>query len=181
MKRLIGLIGVAVLVLSAVVTLATPSSAGRSSCSVTWGSLKKSAPADFTGHVTDLRTGRHRCFDRLVIDLDGDAPGYHVRYVKRLRQDGSGHRVPVDGGAIIRIIAIAPAHDDDGRATIDPRAVDRTDVRGYRTFRDVAWAGSFEGQTTIGLGVRARLPFRVFTVDGPGSGSRLVIDVAHRW
>ena len=31
-------------------------------------------------------------------------------------------------------------------------------VAGYRTFRQVAWAGSFEGQTTVGLGVRARLP-----------------------
>jgi hypothetical protein len=29
--------------------------------------------------------------------------------------------------------------------------------------------------------VRARLPFRVFSLAGPGAGSRLVIDVAHRW
>jgi hypothetical protein len=35
--------------------------------------------------------------------------------------------------------------------------------------------------TKIGLGVRARLPFRVFALAGPGGGSRLVIDVAHRW
>jgi hypothetical protein len=49
-------------------------------------------------------------------------------------------------------------------------------VSGYRTFRQVAWAGSFEGQTNIGLGVRARLPFRVFTMPG-----RLVVDVAHLW
>jgi hypothetical protein len=33
----------------------------------------------------------------------------------------------------------------------------------------------------VGLGVRARLPFRVFKLDGPGEGSRLVIDVAHQW
>jgi hypothetical protein len=45
----------------------------------------------------------------------------------------------------------------------------------------VAWAGSFEGYTRIGLGVRGRLPFRVFTLDGPGAGSRIVIDVAHFW
>jgi hypothetical protein len=54
-------------------------------------------------------------------------------------------------------------------------------VTGYSTFRQVAYAGSFEGQTTIGLGVRARLPFRVFILEGPGTGSRLVIDVAHYW
>lgn len=47
---------------------------------------------------------------------------------------------------------------------------------GHSTFRQVAWTGSLEGYTTIGLGVRARLPFRVFRLD-----NHLVIDVAHRW
>ena len=55
------------------------------------------------------------------------------------------------------------------------------DTTHFRTFRHVAWAGSFEGMTTIGLGVTARLPFRAFVLPGPGDGSRLVIDVAHRW
>jgi hypothetical protein len=45
----------------------------------------------------------------------------------------------------------------------------------------VAFVSDFEGQTTFGLGVRARLPFRVLRLAGPGSGQRLVIDVAHRW
>jgi hypothetical protein len=49
-------------------------------------------------------------------------------------------------------------------------------LAGYQTFREAKFAGSFEGQTSVGLGVRARLPFRVFTLD-----SRLVVDVAHRW
>lgn len=54
-------------------------------------------------------------------------------------------------------------------------------VSGYRTFRQVAGAGSFEGQTTIGVGVRARLPFRVRTGAETGGGTRLVVDVAHTW
>jgi hypothetical protein len=54
-------------------------------------------------------------------------------------------------------------------------------VTGYQTFRQVAWAGSFEGYSSLGLGVRARLPFRVQTLPGPGAGSRLVLDVAHFW
>jgi hypothetical protein len=29
--------------------------------------------------------------------------------------------------------------------------------------------------------VRARLPFRVMVVPGPGRGSRVVVDVAHHW
>ncbi len=181
MKRLVALVGVAALVLSTVVTLATPSTANHRGCHVTWGSLVKVAPHTRTGDVTDVRAGRHRCFDRMVVDVDGRAPGYHVRYVRRLRQDGSGDRVQVSGGAILRVIVVAPAHDNRGRPTIDGRDVDALAVSGFRTFRDVAWAGSFEGQTTVGIGVRARLPFRVFTLSGPGGGSRLVIDVAHRW
>ncbi|WRL64756.1 hypothetical protein U6N30_03010 [Blastococcus brunescens] len=54
----------------------------------------------------------------------------------------------------------------------------------YETFRQVAWAGSFEGQSSLGIGTRARLPFRVFTLVGdPGSDQavRLVVDVGHLW
>ena len=54
-------------------------------------------------------------------------------------------------------------------------------MSGYSTFRQVTFAGSFEGQTTIGLGVRARLPMRVKRIAGPGTAQRLVIDVAHHW
>lgn len=158
---------------------AVPASA--TTCSTEWGSLPETATASTTGHLTAVRTGRHACFDRLVIDHDGDPAGYRVEYVDRLTADGSGNSIAIEGGAILRIVTTAPGYDADGRATIDPGGVDATDVGGYQTFRDVGWAGSFEGQTTIGLGVRARLPFRVFSLDGPGDGSRLVIDVAHRW
>ena len=89
--------------------------------------------------------------------------------------------MPVAGGAILNIVVYAPAYDNEGKATVDPATVSSTGVAGYRTFRDVEWAGSFEGQTTVGLGLRARLPFRVFSLDGPGDGSRLIVDVAHRW
>ena len=40
--------------------------------------------------VTNVRTGQHYCFDRLVIDLKGKAGGYNVRYVSKVVQDGSG-------------------------------------------------------------------------------------------
>jgi hypothetical protein len=58
------------------------------------------------------------------------------------------------------------------------------DTGGFETIRQVAWAGSFEGQTGMGIGTRARLPFRVFTLAGyPGDDRavRLVIDIGHRW
>ena len=56
-----------------------------------------------------------------------------------------------------------------------------TDVQGYQTFRQVALLGETADTTTIGLGVRARLPFRVFLLGSRNEDFQLVVDVAHRW
>ncbi|MGP9707527.1 AMIN-like domain-containing (lipo)protein [Brachybacterium sp. AOP24-D1-21] len=151
-------------------------------CGLTWGSLPESATGMSSAQIKNLRSGRHSCFDRLVVDLQGDVSGYTVQYVSRVSQLGSGFTVPLSGAADLEILINAPAHDGDYRATFSPRhRTQAVNVDGYRTFRQVAFSGSFEGQTLIGLGVRARLPMRTFVLDGPGDGSRLVIDVAHRW
>jgi hypothetical protein len=81
-----------------------------------------------------VRTGRHACFDRLVVDVDGDLSGYRVEYVTSPTADGSGKDVPVKGGAILKIVADVPAYDDAGAATIDPARVNATNVDRYRTF-----------------------------------------------
>ena len=155
--------------------------ASAASCRIAWGSLRKAAGTYTPGPVMTVRAGQHACFDRFVVNLAGKATGYRAGYVSELRQDGSGQLVPLRGGAKLRLIVKAPAYDGAGNPTLPATKAELVDVSGFRTFRQVAGAGSFEGQTTIGLGVRARLPFRVFVLDGPGSGSRLVVDVAHRW
>jgi len=101
--------------------------------------------------------------------------------VPEVYADPSGELVPLRGGAKLEVVVYAPAYDEYATTyqPADPREL--VNVTGFTTFRQIAWAGSFEGQSNIGLGVRARLPFRVFTVDGPGTGSRLVVDVAHQW
>lgn len=156
-------------------------------CGINWGSLpKRVSPNGYAGislsTVRGVRSGRHACYDRLVIDLNRGTAGVAVRYVPRVVMDGSGQAIPVRGGAVLQIVVENPAYDQSGHPSYVP--ADRRElvaVQGYRTFRQVAWAGSFEGRTTIALGVRARLPMRVLVLDGPGSGSRVVIDVAHRW
>ncbi len=151
-------------------------------CDVRWGSLPRQAPAGATAPLLDVRAGRHACYDRLVLDLAGPVAGYTVRYVDQVAEDGSGRPVPLRGGARLLVVVAAPAYDAGYRPTYQPTHRSAlVDVTGWRTFRQVAWAGSFEGQTTLGLGVRARMPFRVFTLPGPGDRSRLVVDVAHRW
>jgi len=157
-------------------------------CGITWGSLAKAHSAGDAEMVNDVRSGRHACFDRLVIDVGGEDvsfDSYDVRYVPLVHEDGSGRAVPVRGAADLQIIVEAPAYDQFGNATFVPaNRREVVSVSGYSTFRQVAWAGSFEGRTDFGLGVRARLPFRVFVLPGvPQSdfGPRLVIDVAHAW
>lgn len=183
LRKLFRLVCLAILLgFVAVLLPTTATTAEAAYCGLHWGSLAKSSGAHRDQEITNVRTGRNTCYDRLVVDLDGSRPtGYHVAYVKQVRQEGSGRVVPLRGGAKLEIVVYAPAYDEDGDATFTPaRRSEVRNVDGYRTFRQVAWAGSFEGQTTIGLGVRARLPFRVFTIDD-GHTTRLVIDVAHRW
>jgi len=141
-------------------------SAQAAGCSVTWGSTAKAVTNTTHRTLTGVRAGRHTCFDRLVLDLNRGGEGYRVRYVTAVRAQGSGAVIPLRGGAFLQV-------DDQSMVTRRPAM---PSVAGYTTFRQVAFGGSFEGYTTIGLGVRARLPFRVFRVE-----NHLVVDVAHRW
>ena len=128
-----------------------------------------------------VSAGEHLCYDRLVFELDGPTAGYSVRYAPVLTE-GRGLPVSLRGGASLDIALFAPTSDLNGVPTFTPAdPANIVNVNGFRTFRQVADGGSFEGYTTIGLGVRARLPFRVFVLSGPGYHSRVVIDVAHRW
>ena len=160
-----------------------PTAAATPSCSVSWGSVDKaSGGLSAAASITNVRSGRHTCYDRLVVDLSGRLTGYSVKYVNTVFADGSGFPVSLRGGATLQVVVMAPSYDAAGVATIKPaNRKELTNVSGFSTFRQVADAGSFEGQTTIGLGVRARLPYRAFILSGPGNASRLVIDVAHRW
>jgi len=188
MKKLISWL--AALVLAMGLGLIVPGSANAAApyCGITWGSGPKGRMGEVSPphipHVTDVRAGRHACFDRLVVDLDGKVEGYMVSY-QQFTGIGSGYPIPLRGtDMVVTVFAPAYAEDDEGNIEgtyefDDPQEL--VDVRGYRTFRQVAWGGSFEAHTSLGLGVRARLPFRAFILDGPGKGSRLVVDVAHRW
>jgi hypothetical protein len=161
---------------------AAATASAATACPTGWGSGAKGGATAGAVPLDHIRTGRHDCYDRMVFDVPGggDSVGYHVMYVDRLHAEGSGEHIPVSGGAVLDIRVGAPSYDPETGAATYPGVVGRplpgVDISGYRTFRDTRYAGSFEGETKVGLGVRARLPFRVTRLP-----DRLVVDVAHSW
>ena len=150
-------------------------------CGLTWGSRDRSVGGQSSSHsITAVRAGRHACFDRLVVD---GATWARVGYVSVVYTEGAGQPVPLRGGARLQIVTDRSESVATGQATFVPaNRKELVNLTGYRTFRQAAYAGSFEGQTTLGLGVRARLPFRVFVIPASGGQpSRVVVDVAHAW
>jgi hypothetical protein len=153
-------------------------------CGITWGSLDRSGGTLATAPLIEVRAGQQDCYDRVVFETDGPADGYRVRYGEAYTQ-GQGLALSpyTAGGAVLEVVLLVPAADPATGAVRYPRAAGDHPVNtlGYATVRDVVYGGSFEGYTTFAVGVRDRLPFRVTVLPGPGTHSRIVLDVAHRW
>ena len=145
-------------------------------CGLTWGSLDRESGVLSVASLSAIRTGQHACFDRLVFELDGPANGYRVHYGEAYTQ-GQGMALSpfTAGGAVLEVVLLTPT------SLAIQAGAHPLNVAGYRTLRDVVGGGSFEGYTTFAVGVRARLPFQVTVLSGPGTHSRIVLDVAHLW
>lgn len=152
-------------------------------CGITWGSTARSGGALSSAPLMEVRAGKHDCWDRVVFEFAGPANGWSVAYGETWTE-GQGLALSpyTAGGALLRVSLRAPAYDANHAATVPYRTGDHAvNALGYRTLRDVVFGGSFEGYTTFAVGVRARLPFRVFVLAGPSTHSRIVLDVAHQW
>jgi hypothetical protein len=178
----------AVAILLVVATLGTvgavnASTAGQPYCGITWGSLPKANDVLYSAALVDARTGQHACYDRVVFEFNNTAAGYRVNYADQVYSEGKGQPLSPAGGARLSVVLFENVYDVDTGIVTYPHSVGDhvANVSGYRTLRDLVYGGTFEGNTTMGLGVRARLPFRVFTLAGPGAHTRIVIDVAHQW
>lgn len=167
---------------------AEPSKSGRSCASEAWGTgARNGTPVMSAAPLYLVRVGQHPCYDRVVFDVNGpEAVGYTVRYVPVVAADGSGKPVPVAGRAVLEVVVRAPMLGTDNQGhqpgsrvpALGEDLVARSRLAGWDSLRQVAYAGSFEGQTTTAIGVRERLPFRVF-VTGDRGYRHIVVDIAH--
>jgi hypothetical protein len=152
------------------------------------GTAAASAPADWStsprvvhrspttgAEVTGVRVAHHRRFERVVIDIRGGAPGFAVRYVRRLHADPSGKAVNLLGPASLRIV-LNPANGHDintGDSTLTTAA--RTKWR-LDQVRETAVIGDFEAVFSVGVGLAHKSQFRVLTLHNP---TRILVDVRH--
>ncbi|WP_291412660.1 hypothetical protein [Actinophytocola sp.] len=154
-----------------------------------WGTGGKDTAPYSIAALYLVRAGQHDCFDRVVLDINGPAEvGYVVGYVPVVTADGSGKPIPVAGKAALQVVVRAPAQgfDDTGHqpgkvlADTGDRFYTSGRLARWRSLREVRFAGFFEGQCTLAVGVSEKLPFRVFTqLDETDKVRRLVIDIAH--
>jgi hypothetical protein len=133
------------------------------------------AVTDPTTQLTGYRAAEQASFDRMVFQFRGRIPGYGVRYVPALTQDPSGQPIPLQGGAVLRVVlqhASTSPRPDGGPV---PSLVG-TITPDLSSLKQVKAAGDFEDHLGFGLGLDHQVAFRVLTLSDP---SRVVIDVAH--
>ncbi|MGP3958619.1 AMIN-like domain-containing (lipo)protein [Nonomuraea sp. 3N208] len=124
--------------------------------------------------VTAVRYAAHETYDRLVIDLEGDIPGYSVRWVDEFVEAGSGKPIEVRGGAYLQLTLFpANAHEEDGELTWTGGPVYQADLR---NLTEVVRTGDFESHVGVGLVLARQAAFQLTEASSP---NRLVLDVAH--
>ncbi|WP_327087528.1 hypothetical protein OIE66_35140 [Nonomuraea sp. NBC_01738] len=123
--------------------------------------------------VTGVRFAAHGSYDRVVIDLKGEMPGYTVVWADELVEDGSGNTIDAPGGAYLQVtLNPANAHTDKGEPTWAGGPVFQA---GLGNVTSVVRTGDFEGRVGVGIVLDHRAGFRVIQQSAP---NRLVIDVA---
>ena len=133
------------------------------------------ASADARVTVTDIRTGRHDGFDRVVLEVEGaGTPGWDVRYVDAASSQGSGEPVEVDGDAVLQVTVTGAGYPYDTGAE-EYAGADPLPGEGTQTVTEVAFDATYEGTTVAFIGTSSRAPFRVYLLEDP---SRLVVEVA---
>lgn len=126
--------------------------------------------------VTEVRVARQDGYDRVVFELDGEAPGtpgWRVEYSDDPRRDGSGDPVEIEGDAVLVVRITGTGYPfDTGRE----EATTATVPADAEVVRAVELGAVFEGTYEAFVGVSAEQPYSVTRLADP---ARIVVDVEH--
>jgi hypothetical protein len=124
--------------------------------------------------VTDVTTGRHEGYDRVVFELAGTGtPGWFAAYVDQAVDDPNDDVLDIAGDATLQVVLTGVRIPDEaapGYSGTNPVV-----TPDYPVLREVNLRGVFEGQELTFVGVAsAGHPFRVFGLTDP---TRVVVDI----
>ncbi len=142
----------------------------------TSGIIDKKNEINAAAVLTDVRTGRHDGFDRIVFEFRGDEmPGYHLEYIdKPVRACGSGNVVPLPGDGWLQVrFEPAVAHTEEGKPTLAFREL----APKMPNLLELKSTCDFEAQVEWVAGVGSPNHFRVVELKGP---TRLAVDIKHK-
>ena len=124
---------------------------------------------------TDIRTGGHECFERVVLELggSGELPGFQVQYEPDPITDSpSGEPVDIAGDATLVLSVGVWMPDIEGNGYQGPREFVPTNVVNIKELQQIE---NFEGQNAWAIGLDRQRDFTVSTLAEP---FRIVIDIA---
>ncbi len=139
------------------------------------GVVQSADAAARTAQVTNLRTGGHSGFDRVVIDYKGKKPAVRLSLVNSLYSCGKGDKLTIPGDKILKIdLTPAQAHNQKGQNVYVGPGRLSTAVVNLTTIKGVRMACDFEGHVTWGIGVKGLKSYSVSHLSDP---KRIVVDL----
>jgi len=143
--------------------------------------VDESAPVQPEIYKVDVDT-TNVCYDRVEFTINGTAThvGFVVDWTSAIFTDPGNSRVTIDGNAILQVVIRAPAqgYDMSGHqpGTLLAKVGDPVGAKG-RAVRQMKFAGSFESQSTFGVGLDHQRAFRVSTRTEAGY-TYVAVDIA---
>jgi hypothetical protein len=125
---------------------------------------------------TEIRTGAHDCYERIVIELAGEGtlPGYSVAYqTGRITRGQTGDQVvDLRGAADLQIVVQSWMGSMEDGTLWGEQSIVPTNVQ---HILELYLADNWEGHMVWGVGLDEERPFRVSTLTDP---PRVVVDIA---
>lgn len=125
----------------------------------------------YSPELKKIRFGRHKNFDRVVFEMEGDFLGYYISYQKPPFQgEASEEETKVRGKAFVQI-GLYPISASEENIKFAEKFTARSQL-----VKDVQMYEWFEGELGYVFGLNKRTPYRVQVLSRP---TRLVVDFKH--
>lgn len=127
------------------------------------------------GDFLKMTVGKHKGFDRVVFELNGELPKWYVTYEKPPFETYGDQYMKLRGKAFVHVSIYMVQYSDEDRKANERLERQQNRMR-WPVIRDVKTSSFFEGEIEYLIGLKRRTPFRVLALSNP---TRLVIDFKH--